>query len=82
MNTHGGDYQCSYCGGTFYQLSSLKYHERKLHGKTESYNCGICNENFSSRMLMKEHLKHQHDIQFTKTVTVYDHDDYVHVYDD
>lgn len=82
LSTHGGNYQCSFCGGTFYQLSSLKSHERKIHGKTDFFNCGICEEKFNSKMQMKEHLKHEHEIRFTKTVTVYDIDfEYDNVYD-
>lgn len=80
LNTHGGNYQCSFCGGTFYQLSSLRSHERKIHGRTDFFDCGICDEKFNSKTQMKEHLKHEHEIRFTKTVTVYDVDDFE--YDD
>lgn len=71
LRTHGGDYQCSYCGGTFNQLSSLRSHERKIHSKTDFFDCGICDEKFRSKALMTEHLKHQHNFPWTRTVTVH-----------
>jgi len=74
LNTHGGDYQCSVCGSTFFQLSNLRYHESKVHGKTNFYDCEVCEEKFTSKSQMNEHLRHDHHIQFTKTVTVYDVD--------
>jgi len=71
FNTHGGDYQCSFCGGTFLQLSSLRFHERQVHGQSDAHNCGVCGRIFSSIVQMKEHLKHEHRILVTKTITVY-----------
>jgi len=72
LSTHGGDYQCSFCGGTFFQFSNLQSHERKVHGKTDFYDCCVCEEKFGSKLLMKEHLRHEHNTRFTKTSIVYD----------
>jgi len=71
FNMHGGDYQCSFCGGTFLQLSSLRFHERQVHGQPDVHNCGVCGKKFSSIIQMKKHLKHEHGILVTKTITVY-----------
>lgn len=81
MKTHGGNYQCSFCGSTFYLLSNLRCHERKVHGKIDFYECDLCEKKFSSKLQMKEHFKNEHNVQLTKTVTVYELDNVHDVYD-
>lgn len=67
LNTHSEDYQCTFCGHTFSQLSNLQFHKCKVHVKTKFYDCYICEDKFCSKLLVKEHLKQQHNIQFTKS---------------
>lgn len=74
LNTHGGDYQCSFCGSTFFQYSNLKTHEYRVHGKTDLVDCEHCEEKFSSQIQLKDHVKTNHKIKFTKIITVYDND--------
>jgi len=61
--------------GTFFQLSNLWSHECKIgthDGKTDFYDCRECEDKLNSKLQIKDHLRHEHNIQFTKTVTVYD----------
>ncbi|VVC42373.1 Zinc finger C2H2-type,Zinc finger, RING/FYVE/PHD-type [Cinara cedri] len=73
LNTHGGDYQCSFCGGTFNQLCNLRWHERKIHRKTDFYDCEFCEMKFGSKLQLKNHLKLKHKIQITKNITDHNH---------
>lgn len=74
LNTHGGDHQCSFCGSTFFEYSNLRNHEHKVHGKADFFDCEHCEEKCSSQIQLKDHIKANHKIKFTKIITVYDND--------
>ncbi|XP_062549065.1 zinc finger protein 70-like [Armigeres subalbatus] len=51
-----GPYQCSLCGKTFMQPSSLTNHE-KTHTENKRFECTVCRKTFFSKGNLQTHLK-------------------------
>ncbi|GFO49244.1 Zinc finger protein 91 [Plakobranchus ocellatus] len=60
--SESGRYECSACNETFDIYSAHVDHTLKHHITSELFQCKICNANFSSMMLLENHLSEIHKL--------------------
>lgn len=55
MNCHST--RCPECGQDFGAIYALNAHMKKQHAKNERFICDICNKSFSSKRLLRNHIR-------------------------
>ena len=55
-------YRCIYCDKTFPSQSTLSRHERAHTGQTEDYDCNLCEESFTERVSLVNHITKMHPV--------------------
>ena len=70
-NTNGGggvvawQGKCPHCYQEYANISSLKYHVRLVHSEANNtICCYLCPQNFSSKLVMREHLSTCHNVKY------------------
>ena len=57
--------KCPHCYQEYANISSLKYHVRLVHSEANNtICCYLCPQNFSSKLIMREHLFTCHNVKY------------------
>ena len=57
--------KCPHCYQEYANISSLKYHVRLVHSEANNtICCYLCPQNFSSKLVMREHLSTCHNVKY------------------
>ena len=57
--------KCPHCHHEYANISSLKYHVRLVHSEANNtICCYLCPQNFSSKLVMREHLYTCHNVKY------------------
>ena len=57
--------KCPHCYQEYANISSLKYHVRLVHSEANNtICCYLCPQNFSSKLVMREHLYSCHNVKY------------------
>ena len=57
--------KCPHCYQEYANISSLKYHVRLVHSEANNtICCYLCPQNFSSKLVMREHLSACHNVKY------------------
>ena len=57
--------KCPHCYQEYANISSLKYHVRLVHSEANNtICCYLCPENFTSKLVMREHLFNCHNVKY------------------
>ena len=57
--------KCPHCYQEYANISSLKYHVRLVHSEANNtICCYLCSENFTSKLVMREHLFNCHNVKY------------------
>lgn len=56
-------YQCEYCTASYYIVSNLINHIRRIHQGEKRYSCDICQKRFYDRTKLNRHIDSHNDIK-------------------
>lgn len=71
--------KCPHCYQEYANISSLKYHVRLVHSEANNtICCYLCPQNFSSKLIMREHLFTCHNVKYQWILLNHCTDDFPH----
>ena len=64
--------KCPHCYHEYANISSLKYHVRLVHSEANNtICCYLCPQNFSSKLILREHLYTCHNVKYQWISTIW-----------